>query len=144
MGTSHHSTLRSDTRTISIQAPADLVFDFLASPENLPQWAVGFCRSIRPGDDEHWLVETTQGDIPIRFVTDRDVGTIDFHMWPAPGVEAIAFSRVVPNGEGTEYLFTQFQSAAMPDDVFEQQVRALIEEMQVLKALLQARIACPI
>jgi hypothetical protein len=145
MGTlTHHSTLRSDTRSVSIKAPADLVFEFVADPENLPRWAVGFCRSIRPGTNGEWVVSTSQGDISVRYVADPALGVVDFHMFPAPGVEAIAFSRVLPSGDGAEYVFTQLQPIGMPDEAFEGQVRALIEELQLLKGLLQAQAACPL
>ena len=39
--------MRSDTHTVTIEADARLVYQFLADPETLPRWAVGFCRSIR-------------------------------------------------------------------------------------------------
>jgi hypothetical protein len=57
-------------------------------------------------------------------------------------MEAAAFSRVVPNADGAEYVFTQFQSAGMPGEMFESQVTALVDELQVLRALMRARAAC--
>ena len=143
-GTHQAATTRSDTGTVTIAAPASDVFAFVADPENLPRWAVGFCRAIRrdgaaPG---RWIVTTAQGDLPIRYVTEPTLGVIDFYLAPAPGVEAAAYSRVVPNGEGAEYVFTQFQAPGMSDAVFERQVRALAEELHVLRSLIGARAAC--
>jgi hypothetical protein len=132
---------RSDTQAIEIEAgPADL-FDFLADPENLPRWAVGFCRGIRR-DGGQWLVMTAEGEVGIRYVTDRQLGVIDFYISPAPGVELAAYSRVLPNGDGAEYVFTQFQSPGMPDGVFAGQVAALTEELRILQGLIRARAAC--
>jgi uncharacterized protein YndB with AHSA1/START domain len=130
---------------VTIDAPATDVFAFLADPENLPRWAVGFCRAIRRDTEEagRWIVTTAQGDLPIRYVTDNERGTVDFYLSPAPGLEAAAFSRVVPNGDGAEYVFTQLQAPGMTDEVFERQVHALTEELQVLRGLIQARTACP-
>ncbi len=68
---------------------------------------------------------------------------IDFHISPAPGVEFVAHSRVVPNGDGAEYIFTQFQAPGMPDHVFVANVAALREELVVLGALMRARAVCP-
>jgi hypothetical protein len=138
------TTTRSDTRAVTIGAAPAEVFEFVADPESLPQWAVGFCRAIRRDDAApgRWIVTTSQGDLPIRYVTDAALGVIDFYLSVAPGVEAAAFSRVVPNGEGAEYIFTQFQAPRMPDDVFEGQVRALVAELQVLRGLITARAAC--
>jgi hypothetical protein len=45
------------------------------------------------------------------------------------------------NGNGAEYIFTQFQLANMPDAVFEGQVRTLTQELAILKNTLE--VACP-
>jgi hypothetical protein len=137
-----NTTLRSDTQAVTVDGPAEWVFDFVADPENLPKWAVGFCHAIRP-DGDRWLVRTAQGEVGIRYVTDRTLGVVDFYLSPAPGVEAAAFSRVLPNGGGAEYVFTQFQGAGMPDEVFAGQVASLTEELRILQALVRARAACP-
>jgi hypothetical protein len=136
-------TMRSDTKSVTIPASPPAAFAFLAEPENLPRWAVGFARDIRR-DGETWLVTTGQGEVPIRFEVDEGRGVIDFHLTPAPGVEAVAYSRLVPNGEGVEYVFTQFQTPGMPDEVFSGQVRALAEELAILPALFRARVACDV
>jgi hypothetical protein len=145
-GTKHHiTTTSSDTRAVTIRAAAGKVFAFVADPENLPRWAVGFCRAIRRNGEApgRWVVTTSQGDLPIRYVTNAALGVIDFYLSPAPGVEVAAFSRVVQNGDGAEYIFTQFQAPGMPDEVFEGQVHALVAELQVLRSLIEARSACP-
>lgn len=139
------TTQRSDTQAVTVHASAEQLFDFLANPENLPKWAVGFCHAIRrdDADDGCWVIRTAQGEVGIRYVTDRRLGVIDFHISPAPGVEAAAFSRVLPNGTGSEYVFTQVQSPGMPDEVFDGQVAALGEELRILQALVRARATCP-
>lgn len=136
--------MRSHTQSVSLPGRPEDVFAFLADPENLPRWAVGFCRSIRRDGAERWLVETPGGDVPVRYVTNPELGTIDFHMDIAPATEAIAYSRVMANGEDAEYVFTQFQTDGMPDAVFNGQVSALAEELHVLQAIFRARSACPV
>jgi hypothetical protein len=140
----HPELPRSDTQTARFAAPPDQAFDFIADPENLPRWAVGFCQSIRrdTASDDRWVVTTAHGEVALRYVVDRARGIIDFHLSPAPGVETVAYSRVVPNGGGTEYIFTQVQTPGMPDEQFDAQVEALREELVVLQALLRARAAC--
>jgi hypothetical protein len=73
---------------------------------------------------------------------DETVGTIDFHMAPAPGVEAVAYARAVPNGDGTEFMFTQFQSPDVGDEMFDQLVAAVGHELVALRALLE--VECPL
>jgi hypothetical protein len=134
--------MQSDTQSVTLPASHTEVFDFLASPENLPQWAVGFCRSIRR-DQDRWLVDTGHGEVPMRYITDATLGVIDFHFSPTPEIDTVARSRVIPNGDGAEYLFTQFQTPGMSDEVFEAQRSTLADELEVLRRLFKARVSCP-
>ncbi|HEX2715788.1 MAG TPA: hypothetical protein VHM88_26695 [Candidatus Acidoferrales bacterium] len=133
--------MKSNTEQVTINVDHRHLFAFLADPNNLPRWAVGFCRAIRR-DGDRWFAQTSQGEVAIRYDTHPDLGIIDFHISLAPGTDVTAFSRVLPNGDGSEYVFTQFQAPGMPDDVFEGQVRALKEEMVMLSALMHAQAAC--
>jgi hypothetical protein len=63
-------------------------------------------------------------------------------MEPTPGQEATAYARVVPNGEGAEFIFTQMQQPGVPDDLFDQLVAAVGHELVALKALLE--VECPL
>ena len=141
----HPTAWPADTRAISIPAHHTVVHRFVANPENLPRWAVGFCKTIRrDATSNGWVATTAAGDIAIRFASDERLGVVDFHFSPAPNVEMVAYSRVVPNGDAAEYVFTQLQPPGMPDDVFRAQVRALTEELQVLRAVIAAELACPV
>jgi polyketide cyclase/dehydrase/lipid transport protein len=133
--------MRADTKTISIEAPPEKVLKFLADPENLPRWAVGFAKAIRREGDR-WVVSTGGGDIVVRIDADGRTGVVDFWMSPAPGIQALAGSRVIPRGSGAEYVFTQFQAPGMPDDVFARSIQTLVHELTVLKALLE--VECPL
>ena len=133
--------MRADTKSIFIQASPRKVEEFLASPQNLPRWAVGFAKSIR-NEGGNWIVTTGAGDIGIRIEADFHSGVVDYFLSPAPGTEMVARSRVVPNGAGAEYSFTQFQSPGMPDDVFDKNIRAVEHELTVLRALLEVK--CPL
>ena len=135
--------MHADTQTITLPVSSQDAFAFLADPANLPRWAVGFARSIQR-EGEAWIVQTAQGAMPVRIVADAMRGTIDFHMTVAPGFEAVAYSRVVPNDSGAEYVFTQFQLPSMADEVFEGQREALAEELAILPLLFRAQVACPV
>ena len=137
------NTQRSDTQSVSIEAAPDAVFAFLAQPANLPRWAVGFARAVRQEEGD-WIVETAAGDVPIRIDADAARGSIDFEMTVAPQTVSTAYSRVVPNASGAEYVFTQFQGPGMPDEVFAQQIAALAEELRLLPILFRAQAFCPI
>jgi hypothetical protein len=133
--------MKSDTKTITIERDEQTVYEYVANPENLPTWAKGFARSIRRAD-EAWIIETPHGEhLNIRYVTDADFGIVDFYISPTPGVEFVVPSRVVRNGTGVEYIFTQFQLANMSDAVFDGQVRTLTQELTILKNTLE--VSCP-
>jgi len=133
--------MRADTQTVTIEAPSSAVLSFVADGANLPRWAIGFAKAItREGDA--WLVRTAQGQVPTTIAVNEDAGTVDFHMDMEPAGNAVAFTRVVPNGNGVEFVFTQFQSSGMPDEVFEQLVVTVGHELAALKALLE--VECPL
>jgi len=133
--------MRADTKTISIDADSAKVARFLADPQNLPRWAVGFAKAIRREGDS-WYVKTAAGEMEVRISSDEKSGVVDFLMSPTPGVEALAASRVIPRGRRSEYVFTQFQSPGMTDEAFRQSVKTLEHELTVLKALLE--VECPL
>ncbi len=135
--------MHADTQTITLPVSSEDAFAFLVEPENLPRWAVGFARGIRR-EGEAWIVLTAHGEMPVRVIADAVHGTIDFHMRVAPGLEAIAYSRVVPNDSGAEYVFTQFHLPGMADEVFAAQRAALAEELSILPVLFRAQMTCPV
>jgi hypothetical protein len=133
--------MRSDTQTATIDAAPKDVVAFVGQVENLPRWAIGFAKAVRR-DENRWIVTTGRGEVAITIEVDETVGTVDFHLEPAPGVEAVAFARVVPNGDGAEFLFTQFQQPGVDDDTFDQLVAAVSHELVTLKAVLE--VECPL
>src|SRR5712692_3283 len=107
------------TLTISIACPPGRVYAFASNPENLPQWAPAFVRSVRRSGRE-WIVETPAGPMGIRFVERNEFGVLDHYVRLATGVEILNPMRVVPNGVGSEVIFTLFQSPGMSDEQFGQ------------------------
>jgi hypothetical protein len=123
----------SDTQTISIDAPPGAVLDLVGDPLALPRWAPAFARSVRPGgEDGGWIVDGGDGEQRIRVRVSREHGTVDFL---APTRDVGAFSRVVANGSGSEFLFTQFfADDASEDDVARR--RSIVEqELATVRAL---------
>ena len=133
--------MRSDTQSVTIAATPKQVLSFVADGANLPRWAIGFAKSVRP-DGAGWIVSTAQGEMPTAIAADERTGTVDFRMEPAPGVVATAYARVMPSGEGAEFVFTQFQQPGVPDEVFDQLAAAVGHELVALKVLLE--VECPL
>jgi hypothetical protein len=133
--------VRSDTQSITIAAKPEQVLAFVGEGGNLPRWAIGFAKSVRPSGSD-WIVTTGQGDVPTSIAVDEVAGTVDFRMEPVPRAEATAYARVVPNGDRAEFVFTQMQQPGVLDEVFDQLVAAVGHELAALKALLE--VECPL
>jgi len=125
-------TIRSVTSSISIQAPPEKVLDFVADARTLPQWAPGFAQSVE-ADGEHWLVN---GQARVALEVSRERGTVDIVSVEQPrrGV----FTRVLANGDGCEYLFTQFFPDAMSEEDVQRQVAVVEGELETIRRLTQA------
>ena len=52
----------------------------------------------------------------IRFVERNDFGALDHYVSPTPAQEVLNLMRVVPNGTGSEVIFTLFQLPEMSND----------------------------
>ena len=125
-----NSLLTAQTRSISIAASPRAVFDVVSDPEALPRWAPGFAHAVRVDGDD-WIVENDQGETRVTVRTSPDLGTFDLLTGENQGV----FSRVLPNGDGSEYLFTLLFPAEVPDDAIAAQMTIVEGELETVRAL---------
>jgi hypothetical protein len=128
--------LQSRTLSISIGCRPDKVYTFVSNPENLPRWAAGLCKSVRKSG-AGWVVETTQGPMNLRFVKNNDLGVLDHYVTPAPGAEVYVPMRVLPNGAGSEVLFTLFKLPGMSDEKFAEDAGLVARDLETLKGVLE-------
>jgi hypothetical protein len=126
---------RADTQTISIDAPVTTVIDLITDPAEFPRWAAGFARDVRVDGDD-WLVDTGDAEVRLHVRVSHELGTVDYLLADAlPGVEIGAFSRVLPNGRGCEFIFTQFLADDIGDADLEDQRAVTAIELQTVRAL---------
>ena len=126
--------MRSDTQTITIEAPRANVFAFLADAANLPRWAPNFATAVRP-DGEGWIVEQGGSEVRLRLEASAELGTVDLHVTPPDGRTRTVFGRVLPNAGGAEFLFTMFHSDSRSDADIARQNAEVREELRLVKAL---------
>src|SRR4051812_17117292 len=131
-------TNRSETRSISIQAAPDTVLDFVGDARTLPRWAPGFARAIR-ADGDHWLVDTGAGEACVAVLVSRERGTVDIVSGVAPSRGV--FTRVLANGEGCEYLFTQFFPEGVSEADIAAQVAVVEGELRTVREACEAPVA---
>src|SRR4029079_11641895 len=116
-------TNRSETRSISIQASPAKVLDLVGDAHALPRWAPNFATSVRP-ENGHWLVDA---ELLIDLRVDREPRTAHN---PRPELPATrAHRHVVPNGEGSELLFTLFFPDGTAEEAITKQMTVVEEEL---------------
>jgi hypothetical protein len=137
MATDPAATRRSETRSITIDAPPDTVFDYVANPLNLPEWAPGLAKSIR-WDGTNWVMTTIAGEAVITVRTSAEARTVDLLAGKQPAVgERGSYSRVLANGAGSEFVFTLFFPASFSDEAVERQMAAVDGELAAVKRLVE-------
>ncbi len=127
-----NSAVHSETRTISVDAPPEAVLELVADPRNLPRWAPDFAETVRP-DGDAWLVGTGAGETRIMVRVSREHGTVD--LLGATDPDRGAFSRVVPNGHGSEFLFTLFFGNGTDESAIARQMAIVEGELRTVRAL---------
>ena len=128
--------LESRTLTVSIAREPDAVYQFLSHPANLPQWATAFCQSINQvGAD--WVMQTSAGEMKVRFVPPNEFRVADHFVSPASGVEIYVPLRVLPNGSGSEVVFTLFRPPEMTPEKFAEDIKLVQQDLQTLKRVLE-------
>ena len=129
--------LHSITKSVSIQAPPEAVFLFLADARNWPRWAVVNVLSVQPGGGDWWSMETPAGRAQLRLRPHAESGTID-HDFEAPDAKWTVPARVVPNGSGSEFIITFFQPPGFTREFFESQAALVDRELTELKRVMES------
>lgn len=128
-----------DVQHVSVsiaRRPAD-VYAFVSDPRNLPQWASGLARSEVKRDGDAWIVEAPFGTVTIRFAERNSFGVLDHDVELASGGVVHNPMRVVPNGEGSEFIFTLFRQPGMSDARFSEDRMTIEKDLAKLKELLE-------
>jgi hypothetical protein len=130
-------THNARTLTVSIDRPPAEVYAFAANVQNLPRWATAFVRSVRK-TDSGWIAETIEGPIGVEFAPPNAFGVLDHVVRPAPGVEIHVPMRVLPNGAGSEVVFTLVQFPGMPPEKFARDIDMVQRDLATLKRVLES------
>jgi hypothetical protein len=126
--------MKSRTVTTVLNAPRSEVFAYMASIENLPEWATEFARELRR-DADGYTVMNNLGEFRFEIEADAKTGVIDMLSGPSAEEMAIFPTRAVSLPDGrTAYTFTMFQAPGMPDELFESQYESLRREFANIEA----------
>jgi hypothetical protein len=130
--------MNTNTHTLPLAASKDKAFAFLSKIENLPKWAIRFCKELRQDEAGRHRIVTPQGEIFFRIEADARTGVID--MYGGPGPDAMAYwpARVVERpGHGSLFIFTAMQYPGVPDADFAAQCEGLKAEFEHIRACVE-------
>jgi hypothetical protein len=133
MATTHPSRNLS----VSINRDAKDVYNFVSVPENFLRWASGLGKSLMKVNGE-WVAETPEGPVKVRFTERNEFGVVDHWVSPKPGLRIYIPMRVIPNGSGSELIFTLFRLPDMSDEKFAADAEWVMRDLTSLKNLLES------
>ncbi|MGH9456384.1 MAG: SRPBCC family protein [Thermoanaerobaculia bacterium] len=124
--------------SISIARPPEEVYAFASEARNLPRWAAGLARSQVRQEGDEWVAEAPFGKVRIRFAPPNPFGVMDHDVRLESGITVHNPMRVVPNGEGSEFVFTLIRRPEMSDRQFEDDAAAVAKDLARLKEILES------
>jgi hypothetical protein len=118
------------------RSPQD-VYAFASNPENLPIWAAGLASSEVKKDGDLWVADAPFGKVKVRFVQVNAFGVMDHDVELDSGVVVHNPMRVVPNGNGSEFIFTLLRQPGMSEEQFGEDAQAVEKDLRTLKTFLE-------
>lgn len=83
------------------------------------------------------MAEAPFGKVKIRFAEANKFGVMDHDVELDSGVVVHNPMRVVPNGNGSEFIFTLLRQPEMSEDQFADDAQAVTKDLRTLKELLE-------
>ncbi len=124
--------------SISIVRSPEDVYAFVADPRNLPKWASGLARSTVTREGDAWIAEAPMGKVKVRFASPNSLGVLDHDVELESGEVVHNPMRVVPNGGGSELLFTLLRRQKMTDEELAEDRATVETDLGTLKRLLES------
>jgi hypothetical protein len=116
----------------TINRDVTTVTTFAANPVNLPLWAAGLSAGIRQ-EDGRWITDSPMGVVEVAFTGPIEHGILDHDVTFPDGTAVRNFLRVLRNGEGSEVVFTLYQTEGMTDEAFENDAAMLRADLARLR-----------
>jgi hypothetical protein len=122
--------------SISIDRPPDVVYTFLSQPENLPKWATGLGSIKQVGGG--WIADVPAvGEVKLSFVEKNAFGVADHDVLLPSGERVHNPIRAIPNGSGTEVVFTVIRLPETSDEKFAADVAWVDKDLHILRDRLE-------
>lgn len=128
---------RTHTVSVGIAVDPAAVYAYASDGANLPVWAPGFVKSIEK-HGAYWVAQTTAGQAKFRFAARNEFGVLDHDVELSTGKFHNPM-RVIPNGQGSEVLFTVIQLPDVPDERFQTDLDTIRADLNKLRTVLEHR-----
>lgn len=122
---------------IRIRRPADEVYRYIRTPENLPRWAAGLSGKIEERDGIWWS-DSPMGEVQVQFVEENPYRLVDHRVRLPDGQEVLNPMRVFEHPEGCEVLFSIWRRSDMSEDDFERDRKMVQTDLATLKQVLES------
>jgi len=120
---------------ITIRKAAADVYAFASQPENFSQWVKLIQSVTKKGD--HWIAKTASGDIVINWAPHNEFYVLDHHVTFPNGDRVFNAMRIIPNQEGSEFVFTLFQRPGRTAAEFEEDAGLVQADLEILKRIME-------
>lgn len=129
---------RFDTVSVSIKAKPEKVWEFVSDPNNWKQFS-DFGKDMQKVSEGEWIAHTSQGDVRVILKFDKDRLLLDQICIIPSGEKQFIPYRVVPNGEGSELIMTNQQTATVSDGDYTEQLKWMKDELNNIKKIMEAK-----
>lgn len=113
------------------------VYAFASDPRNLARWAAGLTDSEIVNDGDAWIATAPFGKVRVKFAPANPYGVMDHDVALDTGVTFHNPMRVIPNGDGSEFMFTLMRQPGMGDEEFARDRANIEHDLKTLKGLLE-------
>ncbi len=122
--------------SVSINRSWNDVYDFVSNGDNFGQWASGLGQKFRRAGNE-WVAQGPLGTVKVRIAKRNQFGVADHDVVLETGVTVHNPIRVIPNGTGSTVTFTLLRMAAVSEQKFNDDAKAVENDLLSLKAVLE-------
>ena len=131
-------TFPSQHISVSVNRQPGEVYEFVADPRNLPQWASGLSGSIANVGGE-WVAESPMGQVKVKFADRNSFGVLDHEVTLPSGDTVNNPMRVLANGDGSEVVFTLYRRPGVSDQELADDAATVGKDLRTLKSILERR-----
>lgn len=121
----------------ALDVPADVVYEFARTMENLPRWASGLAAGIGQEGGE-WFADSPMGRVKVSMAPRNGFGVLDHDVTLPDGRTVHNAFRVVPVGDGSLLAFVVLRLPGTTPEAFAADAAHVARDLKVLKALLEA------